>query len=74
MMDVSLKGSTKRTAIASCKVLLGKTVFDLVSANQLAKGDVLGVAKIAGLIGAKQTSNLNPLCHNINLSLFVVLL
>ncbi|CAO2814704.1 unnamed protein product [Amaranthus hypochondriacus] len=68
MVDVSLKGSTKRTAIASCKVLLGKTVFDLVSANQLAKGDVLSVAKIAGLTGAKQTSNLIPLCHNINLS------
>ncbi|KNA18156.1 hypothetical protein SOVF_073360 [Spinacia oleracea] len=68
MVDVSPKENTKRTAIASCKVLLGKKVFELVSANQLAKGDVLSVAKIAGITGAKQTSNLIPLCHNISLS------
>lgn len=68
MVDVSLKDNTKRTAIASCKVMLGKKVFDLVAANQLAKGDVLSVAKIAGINGAKQTANLIPLCHNIGLS------
>ncbi|XP_021748722.1 uncharacterized protein LOC110714500 [Chenopodium quinoa] len=68
MVDVSPKQNTKRTAVASGKVVLGKEVFDLVSANQLAKGDVLSVAKIAGITGAKQTSNLIPLCHNISLS------
>lgn len=68
MVDVSPKENTKRTAIASCKVLLGKNVFDMVSANNLAKGDVLSVAKIAGITGAKHTSNLIPLCHNISLS------
>lgn len=68
MVDISSKEITKRVAIASCKVVLGKKVFDLVSANQMEKGDVLGVAKIAGICGAKQTSNLIPLCHNINLS------
>lgn len=68
MVDVSPKENTKRTAIASCKVLLGKNVFDIVSANNLAKGDVLSVAKIAGITGAKHTSNLIPLCHNISLS------
>ncbi|GAB2271820.1 hypothetical protein Dimus_006651 [Dionaea muscipula] len=68
MVDISLKESTERTALASCKVILGKKVFDMVSANQLAKGDVLGVAKIAGITGAKQTSNLIPLCHNIVLT------
>ncbi|XP_043718208.1 cyclic pyranopterin monophosphate synthase, mitochondrial [Telopea speciosissima] len=69
MVDVSSKGISKRVAIAGCKVLLGsKKVFDLVSANQVAKGDVLGVAKIAGISGAKQTSNLIPLCHNISLT------
>ncbi|KAJ9539108.1 hypothetical protein OSB04_031841 [Centaurea solstitialis] len=68
MVDVSHKDTTKRVAIASCKVILGKKVYDLVSANQLAKGDVLSVAKIAGITGAKQTSNLIPLCHNINLT------
>ncbi|XP_076920275.1 cyclic pyranopterin monophosphate synthase, mitochondrial-like [Bidens hawaiensis] len=68
MVDVSHKDISKRVAIASCKVILGKKVFDLVSANQVAKGDVLSVAKLAGITGAKQTSNLIPLCHNINLT------
>lgn len=68
MVDVSLKENSQRTAIASCKVILGKKVFDLVLANQLAKGDVLSVAKIAGISGAKHTSSLIPLCHNITLT------
>ncbi|KAJ0565721.1 putative lyase [Helianthus annuus] len=68
MVDVSHKDISKRVAIASCKVILGKTVYDLVSANHIAKGDVLSVAKIAGITGAKQTSNLIPLCHNIDLT------
>ncbi|XP_022157791.1 cyclic pyranopterin monophosphate synthase, mitochondrial isoform X2 [Momordica charantia] len=68
MVDVSPKESTERIAIASCKVILGKKVFDLVLANQMAKGDVLSVAKIAGICGAKHTSTLIPLCHNIILT------
>lgn len=68
MVDVFPKEVSKRVAIASCRVILGKTVFDMVSANQMAKGDVLTVAKIAGINGAKQTSNLIPLCHNISLT------
>ncbi|KAK7343305.1 hypothetical protein VNO77_11951 [Canavalia gladiata] len=68
MVDVSPKENSNRTAIAVCKVNLGKKVFDLVLANQMAKGDVLTVAKIAGLTAAKQTSNLIPLCHNISLT------
>lgn len=68
MVDVSPKESTKRIAIASCNVILGKKVFDLVLANQMAKGDVLSVAKIAGITAAKTTSTLIPLCHNITLS------
>ncbi|GER36632.1 cyclic pyranopterin monophosphate synthaseaccessory protein [Striga asiatica] len=68
MVDVSSKDITNRVAVASCKVILGPKVFDLVLANQMEKGDVLGVAKIAGVCGAKQTSSLIPLCHNINLS------
>ncbi|XP_015577972.1 cyclic pyranopterin monophosphate synthase, mitochondrial isoform X1 [Ricinus communis] len=68
MVDVSPKENSKRTAIATCKVLLGKKVFDMVLANQMAKGDVLTVAKIAGINGAKHTSSLIPLCHNIILS------
>ncbi|XP_052194386.1 cyclic pyranopterin monophosphate synthase, mitochondrial isoform X2 [Diospyros lotus] len=68
MVDISVKEISKRVAVASCKVILGKKVFDLVLANQLAKGDVLAVAKIAGISGAKQTSSLIPLCHNIHLT------
>jgi len=68
MVDVSPKEDSKRVAIASCRVLLGQKVFNLVASNEIAKGDVLTVAKIAGITGAKQTSNLIPLCHNINLS------
>lgn len=68
MVDISSKGDSKRVAIASCKVFLGEKVFNLVAINQIAKGDVLNVAKIAGICGAKQTSNLIPLCHNIDLT------
>lgn len=68
MVDVSPKHDSERVAIASCRVLLGQKAFNLVASNQIAKGDVLTVAKIAGITGAKQTSNLIPLCHNINLS------
>lgn len=68
MVDVSEKAASYRTAVASCRVILGKKVFDLVLANQVAKGDVLNVAKIAGISGAKQTSSLIPLCHNISLT------
>lgn len=68
MVDVSPKVTTNRTATASCKVMLGKRVFNLVSASQMAKGDVLSVAKIAGISGAKHTSSLIPLCHNIPLT------
>jgi cyclic pyranopterin phosphate synthase len=68
MVDVSPKQDSERVAIASCRVLLGQKAFNLVSSNQIAKGDVLTVAKIAGITGAKQTSHLIPLCHNINLS------
>lgn len=68
MVDVSPKESSKRTAIASCRVILGTKVFEMVAANQMGKGDVLTVAKIAGISGAKQTSSLIPLCHNITLS------
>ncbi|KAH7434027.1 hypothetical protein KP509_07G097600 [Ceratopteris richardii] len=68
MVNVSDKPSTTRVATASGKVLLGPVAFPLVSSNQISKGDVLTVAKIAGICGAKQTGNLIPLCHNIALS------
>ncbi|WIA13817.1 hypothetical protein OEZ85_007364 [Tetradesmus obliquus] len=68
MVDVAGKPPSSRSASASCLVLLGRPAFDLVKANALAKGDVLSIAQIAGIQGAKQTSALIPLCHNILLS------
>ncbi|BBN13876.1 cyclic pyranopterin monophosphate synthase [Marchantia polymorpha subsp. ruderalis] len=68
MVNVVEKQDTKRVAVASGKVFLGPTAFQLVAENNIAKGDVLTVAKIAGIQGAKQTSSLIPLCHNILLS------
>jgi cyclic pyranopterin phosphate synthase len=68
MVDVSQKAETSRVAVASARILLGRTAFDLVAKNQIAKGDVLTVAQIAGINAAKQTANLIPLCHNLLLS------
>ena len=67
MVDVGGKATTRRTAVATGKVILGEEAFTLVSDNQIRKGDVLTVAQIAGIQGAKQTSNLIPLCHAVAL-------
>ncbi|KAJ1625927.1 hypothetical protein T492DRAFT_1036142 [Pavlovales sp. CCMP2436] len=55
-------------AVASGEVYLGQVAYDLVAQNALRKGDALAVARLAGVMGAKQTANLIPLCHNIFLS------
>lgn len=62
------KQVTTRTATASALVHLGTRAFKLVAANQVAKGDVLTVAQLAGIMGAKHTSLLIPLCHPLALS------
>uniref|UniRef100_W5NKR5 Molybdenum cofactor biosynthesis protein 1 n=1 Tax=Lepisosteus oculatus TaxID=7918 RepID=W5NKR5_LEPOC len=67
MVDVGGKPVSRRTAAASATVLLGEKAFWLVKENQLAKGDALAVAQIAGIMAAKQTSALIPLCHPIPL-------
>ncbi|XP_048373038.1 molybdenum cofactor biosynthesis protein 1 isoform X1 [Sphaerodactylus townsendi] len=69
MVDVGRKVDSERTAVASAVVHLGEKVFELVRQNQMKKGDVLAVAQIAGIQGAKLTSQLIPLCHNIPLNL-----
>lgn len=61
------KEVTVREAQASCLVWLG-AAYDLVAANVVSKGDVLRVAQLAGVCGAKATSSLIPLCHNIHIS------
>uniref|UniRef100_A0A8C2A1H9 Molybdenum cofactor biosynthesis protein 1 n=1 Tax=Cyprinus carpio TaxID=7962 RepID=A0A8C2A1H9_CYPCA len=67
MVNVGGKAVTCRTAMACGKVILGPKAFNLVRANQLAKGDALAVAQLAGIMGAKQTSSLIPLCHPLPL-------
>jgi cyclic pyranopterin monophosphate synthase len=67
MVDVSSKKIVKRTASAYGKIILQKETIKLVEANLLKKGDVLAVAKIAGIMAAKKTEELIPLCHCLNL-------
>nr|XP_060610080.1 molybdenum cofactor biosynthesis protein 1 isoform X1 [Anolis sagrei ordinatus] len=69
MVDVGKKPDSERTAVASAVITLGEKAFELVRQNQMKKGDVLAVAQIAGIQGAKLTSLLIPLCHNISLNL-----
>lgn len=68
MVDVSGKTETLRTAEAYAEVKVSKKVFDAIKKNEIAKGDVLTVAKLAGIQAAKKTSELIPLCHNIFIS------
>ncbi|SPP84968.1 molybdenum cofactor biosynthesis protein 1 isoform X2 [Drosophila guanche] len=68
MVDVGEKPTSMRLAQAEATVLVGERLTQLIAANELAKGDVLSVAQLAGIIGAKRTSELIPLCHNIPLS------
>ena len=65
MVDVADKATSIRTAVASGTVQLGAVAFELLQNNQIKKGDVLTVAKIAGIQAAKQTANLIPLCHTL---------
>ena len=74
MVDVGLKSVTRRTAVAGGKIVVGETAWRLVEQNKVKKGDVITVSQLAGLMAVKQTSNLIPLCHplnmdNINISL-----
>lgn len=68
MVDVSTKEKSLRMASAFAEVKLPAKVFDAVKKNQIAKGDVLAVAKIAGIQASKKTAELIPLCHNIFIS------
>ncbi len=67
MVDIADKPSTVRTAVASGRVVIGEEVYRLVEENKVRKGDVLSIAQIAGILGAKQTSKLIPLCHDVAL-------
>ncbi len=68
MVDVSAKGVTTRRAIASCRVLLSTETIEALRSRTNPKGDPLEIARIAGIMAAKKTPELIPLCHQINLS------
>jgi cyclic pyranopterin phosphate synthase len=68
MVDVGDKNSTQRIAKATGKITMLPTTLELIIAGNHKKGDVLGIARIAGIQGAKKTSDLIPLCHPIGLT------
>jgi cyclic pyranopterin phosphate synthase len=68
MVDVSAKEETARTATATGRITMQPATFELIREGAVAKGDVLSVARIAGIMGAKKTPELIPLCHPLALS------
>lgn len=65
MVDVGEKPPTRRTATAAARVLVSRETFDLIRSGGMKKGDVLTVAQVAGVMGAKRTPELIPMCHPI---------
>lgn len=65
MVDVGEKGITRRTAVAGARVYVNEDTFKLIKSGGMKKGDVLTVAQIAGVMGAKKTPALIPMCHPI---------
>jgi cyclic pyranopterin phosphate synthase len=68
MVDVSNKTNQKRTAVAEGFISLATETLDIVKKNLVKKGDVISIAEIAGIMAAKRTPELIPLCHNLNLT------
>lgn len=68
MVDISKKAETAREAIAEGRISMNQECFDQLKAGSIGKGDVLGVARIAGIMGVKKTSELIPLCHLLSLT------
>jgi cyclic pyranopterin phosphate synthase len=72
MVDVGGKPETERTAVAEGLVRMSREAFDQVAAHAVAKGDVLAVAEVAGVMAAKRTGELIPLCHPLGLDVVTV--
>lgn len=68
MVDVTEKEATERTAVASAVVLLRQRTLDMILKREMSKGNVLETARIAGIMAAKKTAELIPMCHPLNLS------
>jgi len=67
MVDISEKSETVRTAVAHSSILVNKHIYNSIINNTIKKGDVLAVAQVAGIMAAKKTSDLIPMCHPISL-------
>ena len=72
MVNVAAKPATMRVATASGRVRMNRTTAEMIKQGQAGKGDVLGVARLAGIMAAKRTSELIPLCHGLNLASVVI--
>ena len=72
MVDVSSKDTTQRSAIAYGEIYVGKEILEKIVNHQMKKGDVLSVARIAGIMAVKKTSEVIPLCHPLLLSKITV--
>lgn len=68
MVDITEKAETVRTAVAKGKIRVSKEVFEKIQEGKMAKGDVLGIARTAGIMAAKRTWELIPLCHILPLT------
>jgi len=68
MVDVSKKKETLREAVVRGSVFMNPTTYQSIMSGKIAKGDVLAVAKVAGIMAAKKTSEIIPMCHPLNLS------
>ena len=68
MVDVSEKNKTERVAVAVSRIRVSEETLSLIKAGKIGKGDVLGVARVAGIMASKQTSNLIPMCHPLMIS------
>ncbi|KHJ46839.1 molybdenum cofactor biosynthesis protein [Trichuris suis] len=68
MVNVLDKTPTRRVAVATAIVHLNEKIIRLIAANEMAKGDVLAVSQLAGIMAAKKTPDLIPLCHNVTLT------
>ena len=68
MVDVSAKPETKRTAVAEGRILIAETALAAIREGSVKKGDVLAVARVAGIMAAKKTADLIPLCHPLPIS------
>ena len=68
MVDVSQKADTERVAVAEGSILMHPETLALIVEGKAAKGDVLACARVAGVMGAKQTSSLIPMCHPLNIT------